>query len=93
MTRHVLTVSNYLLNPISEFLNSIGSISNRLVSSYKEARTARDTINELSQLNDRELNDIGISRGDIYYIAHNLKEFEKQQGPKADSNDNLKGWV
>lgn len=93
MTQHILTVSSFLLNPISEFVNSISSVSSKLANSYKEARTARDTINELSKLTDKELNDIGIARGDIYYIANNLKEFEKQQSPTTPSNDNLKGWV
>jgi len=37
-----------------------------------------------------ELNDIGIARGDIYYIAHNLKEVQEE---RASLNDNLKGWV
>jgi uncharacterized protein YjiS (DUF1127 family) len=90
MTQHILTVSSFLLNPISEFLNSIGSVSNRLASSYKEARTARATIKELEALTDMELNDIGIARGDIYYIAHNLKEVKEE---RASLNDNLKGWV
>lgn len=93
MTQHILTVSSYLLNPISEFLHSIGSVSNRLANSYTASRRARQTINELQALNDLELNDIGISRGDIYYIAHNLKEVEHIRDPKASSNDNLKGWV
>lgn len=31
----------------------------------------RQTRNELSKLSDRELNDLGISRGDIAYIARN----------------------
>ena len=90
MTQHILTVSSYLLNPISEFLNSIGSVSNRLTSSYNDARKARATIKELEALTDMELNDIGIARGDIYYIAHNLKEVQEE---RASLNDNLKGWV
>ena len=93
MTQHILTVSSYLLNPISEFLNSISSVSNRLASSYKEARGARETIKELQALTDLELNDIGIARGDIYYIAHNIKEANDVRYPKTSSNDNLKGWV
>lgn len=32
---------------------------------------ARKTIKELSALSDKELNDIGISRGDIWSIANN----------------------
>jgi uncharacterized protein YjiS (DUF1127 family) len=92
MTQHILTVSNFLLNPISEFLNDISSFSNKLAKSYNNAKLARATIKELQALTDKELNDIGIARGDIYYIAHNLKETEKVRD-KTISNENLKGWV
>lgn len=92
MTQHILTVSNFLLNPISEFLNDISSFSNKLAKSYSNAKLARATIKELQALTDKELNDIGIARGDIYYIAHNLKETEKVRD-KTISNENLKGWV
>ena len=34
---------------------------------------AKQTYNELSKLSDKELRDIGISRGDIYTIAYNEK--------------------
>jgi uncharacterized protein YjiS (DUF1127 family) len=92
MTQHILTVSNFLLNPISEFLNDISSFSNKLAKSYNNAKLARATIKELQALTDKELNDIGIARGDIYHIAHNLKETEKVRD-KTTSNENLKGWV
>lgn len=40
---------------------------------FKEARTLRrkynETVREMRQLSDRELNDIGISRYDIHFIA------------------------
>ena len=44
-------------------------------------RMANQTINELHALTDKELNDIGISRSMIPYLA------------KEIYNDNLKGWV
>ena len=31
----------------------------------------RETVRELSQLSDRELNDLGIVRYDIHYVARN----------------------
>ena len=92
MTQHILEVSNYLLNPISEFLKSISSISNNLADSYKNSREARNTMKELGALTDKELNDIGIARGDIYYIAHNLKRYS-EVGHPSEENKNLKGWV
>jgi len=51
-----------------------------------EARSAaRETVKELSKLTDRELNDIGISRGDIRFLA--------EQHYDDVVNENLKGWV
>lgn len=34
-------------------------------------RRYREAVRELSQLSDRELNDIGIRRGDIEYVVRN----------------------
>ena len=51
----------------------------------KARRLANQTIKELSVLSDRELNDMGLSRCDIHYIA------EKHYDDMV--NDNLKGWV
>ena len=48
-------------------------------------RAARITIKELSKLSDRELNDMGISRGEIYNVAHSSVW-------KTETNPNLKGW-
>ena len=52
----------------------------------------RETMNALSRLSDRELNDMGIARGDIWAVAHGDPEF-KRSGLDADANTNLKGWV
>jgi len=53
------------MNPINGFIN--------LVKDFRQAMQDRDRINatikELRKLSDRELNDIGINRGDIYSIA------------------------
>jgi uncharacterized protein YjiS (DUF1127 family) len=48
-------------------------------------RQYRQSLNELSKLTDRELNDIGIGRGDIYRVAKGDKSYQV--------NHNLKGWV
>jgi uncharacterized protein YjiS (DUF1127 family) len=48
-------------------------------------RAARITIKELSNLSDRELNDMGICRGEIYNIAHSSVW-------KTETNPNLRGW-
>ena len=49
------------------------------------AKAARATVAELSALKDYELNDMGLSRCDIRYIAD--KHYDDVV------NQNLKGWV
>ena len=90
MTKHILTINNYLLNPVSEFLVNLSSLPTKIANSYSNHRIARRTIKELEALTDKELNDIGIGRCDIYYIAHNLKDNEVCD---SSTNENLKGWV
>ncbi len=46
-------------------MTSLKSIAEKLAS----WRRYRDAVRELSQLTDRELDDIGIRRGDIPFIA------------------------
>ena len=46
------------------------------------------TIKELSALTDRELNDMGLTRGDIYSVAHGTADIRAVR-----ENANLKGWV
>ena len=53
----------------------------------------RQTIKELHQLSDYELNDIGIARGDIYGVATGDDTLERTRRSAVDSNTNLKGWV
>ena len=44
-----------------------------MFNTYKKWRNYRRTVNELSALSNRELNDLGIIRGDIPAIARNIK--------------------
>jgi uncharacterized protein YjiS (DUF1127 family) len=46
-------------------MTSLKTISEKLTA----RRRYRDAVRELSQLSDRELDDIGIRRGDIEYIV------------------------
>lgn len=59
----------------------------------------RETIHELSKLSNHELNDIGLTRGDIYHVA-NSSYTKPQQLTLSDvsnitreTNPNLKGFV
>ncbi len=40
-----------------------------LIQNYRNWRRYRDTVTELSRLSNRELNDLGIARGDIRFVA------------------------
>lgn len=85
MTQHIVAVSNILAGPIDGLLDLIHSTRVKM----ENAKRVRATIKELSKLSDRELNDIGISRGDIYAIAHECKDYARF----TETNTNLKGWV
>lgn len=43
-----------------------------LVRSFSEWRRYRATCNELNRLTSRELNDLGLNRGDIPYVARRV---------------------
>ena len=104
MTQHILTLNNYLLNPLTNLtsgfvkffakINEAISIAQtrKAIALVKEhmlaQRVYRETFNELSKLSDRELQDIGICRGDIHWIA--MEAFTKNQ---VEVNPNLRNWV
>lgn len=68
----------------------VSNIFSRLVSYYQHRKQVNKTIRELSSLTNRELNDMGISRGDIRGIANGT--FHREY-PNTKANRNLKGWV
>ena len=79
------TLNNYLTNPINGFFQ-------KLIQAIQHRRLVRRTQIELCRLSDRELNDLGISRGEIYSIAKGDKtRWESHQ--VENSNSNLKGWI
>ena len=45
-----------------------------IVQIYRQWRRYNDSVRELSRLNDRELSDIGITRGDIPRVAWESSE-------------------
>ena len=40
-----------------------------LIRNYRNWRRYRETVNELNRLSNRELNDLGISRSEIPFVA------------------------
>ena len=51
-------------------LHSVAEWFKRLNAYMVRNRLAKQTIKELSRLSDRELNDMGLSRGEIYSVAY-----------------------
>ena len=71
------------LSFISEYIYSIISWFDELAYTIERSKNVADTIKQLNRLSDSELKDIGISRGEIYDIAH-----------KAYTKDStFKGWA
>ena len=52
---------------------------------------ARDTVKELSKLSDKDLNDIGLCRGEIHYIANKHYDdiVERMSGKKVPLYDKM----
>ena len=71
---------------------TLKSFFEKLINDYQEAKAIRQTENELRKLTDKELNDIGISRGDIYAIARQDVDHKRSQ-ISAPFNPNLRGFV
>lgn len=85
MTHYVLAAANWLdFSGVVDWFRSIND-------GIERRARIRSTINELNKLTDRELNDIGIARGDIWSIAHDDTDYARNV--KAEENTNLKGWV
>jgi uncharacterized protein YjiS (DUF1127 family) len=72
-------------------LDGIANWFKNLNAQIERNRQIKQTMKELARLNDRELNDIGIARGDIWAVAHGDTDYARNAKP--ESNENLKGWV
>jgi uncharacterized protein YjiS (DUF1127 family) len=62
---------------------TLNNFLQKITKSYAKSRQYHRTVKELRGLTDKELNDIGINRGDIHSIA----------SKDVDMNPNLRGWV
>jgi len=78
MTSLVMAGGNFSLKSIAQFFVNLNE--KRI-----QRKQINNTIKQLSALTDRELTDMGISRCDIWQVAHG-------HDPR-NFNDNLKGWV
>ena len=71
---------------------TLNNFFKKLINNYQMAKAIRQTENELRKLTDKELNDIGIARGDIYSIARQDMDMKKSH-LIAPFNPNLRGFV
>ena len=89
MTQLIITQMNIL----QDALEGLASLFRSLKEQIEYSRKVNQTMKELSSLSDRELNDIGLSRGDIYGVAREDATLERVRRTSANENTNLKGWV
>jgi uncharacterized protein YjiS (DUF1127 family) len=82
MTTLIMTADKIGLHSVAEWFK-------RLNAKLQKRAMVKRTIKELSQLSDRELNDMGLARGDIYSVAHGTSDHIRG----AQVNKNLEGWV
>lgn len=82
MTQLIQTLNNYSLKPIAEAIVEFFAYwgkrfekaleaegLRRVQAELRKYKSYRETYDQLSQLTDKELNDIGISRGMIHSVA------------------------
>ena len=77
-------------------INKIRAFVANVKAALEYRAAVNQTIKELHELTDKELWDIGITRGEIFDIA--TSSYTKPKKVKADdyrvtTNDNLKGFV
>ena len=66
---HSQEAARYLISRSSDSLNRTIPMLRQFASRFKSFRSHRADIRQLEQMNDRELADIGIDRGDIASVV------------------------
>lgn len=96
-TTHIHIGNKDMTTMVANTFNLIGFYSTanwfkKLGAELTRRKQIRHTIKELQKLTNHELTDIGIARGDIWYIAQ--QSYPKALGgDRAEVNRNLRGWV
>ena len=94
MTHTIQTLNNYLTSPVTEALSIVRKFFGRVWNAFKVSQTVRaikivrqemmkykeyrDTYNQLAALSDKELADIGLSRGMIHWVAMDAYREDKE---------------
>lgn len=84
MTQAILTAHSFLTQGLEGFMDFLKSVNEKRI----QHKAIRETEKALLSLSNAELNDIGISRGDIYAIARTSETIAT-----VKANNNLQGWV
>lgn len=84
MSQAILTAHSFLTQGVEGFMDFMKSMNEKRI----ERKAIRETEKELWKLSTKELDDIGITRGDIYTIARS-----KDTIKTVRANKNLRGWV
>ncbi len=74
MTQHILIAHNFSTKIIENLIDSLRTFAQY----YKQKRITKQTIKELSRLSDYDLEDIGLTRGDIYHVARSGSKIENR---------------
>jgi uncharacterized protein YjiS (DUF1127 family) len=82
MTQHTLSISNWI--NISWFRHKIAIY----FANIERNKNIKHTMKELRSLSDKELQDIGLTRDDIWSVAH-----ETHYDNRLLINKNLKGCI
>jgi hypothetical protein len=84
MTQAILMAHSHLTGAIEGLLDFLKSVNEKRI----QNKAIRETEKALQSLTTAELDDIGITRGDIYTIARSKNTIENVR-----TNNNLRGWV
>jgi len=78
---------------ISVFVYKVVRFFDNTLAEMAKRKEQRETFKALQSLSNRELNDIGISRGDIRSVANNTWHDNCKRDNTVRSNPNLRGFV
>lgn len=67
----------FVLNDVSAYIplnkHTLGVVTMNVIGSFQKWRNYRRTVSELNSLSNRELDDLGINRGDIPFVARGTR--------------------
>ena len=84
MSQAILTAHSFLTQGVEGFIDLMKSVNEKRI----QHKAIRETEKALSKLTNAELDDIGITRGDIHAIARTSESIATVR-----ANNNLRGWV